>query len=65
MRVVALTPTTRANPAASLLRVKAVLAGVDLAALRAVLAALRRNAAGQASLRDPLASWSREHGHDA
>ena len=28
-----------------------------------VLAAARRNAAGQASLRAPLLSWAREHGH--
>lgn len=56
--------TTLSMPAGSLLRVKAALAGVDLPALRAVLAALRRNAAGQASLREALASWAREHGHD-
>ena len=52
-------------PAASLLRLKAVLRGVDLAGLRAVLATLRRNATGRASLRDPIASWAREHGHVA
>ena len=55
--------TTLSMPAASLLRLKSVLRGVDLASLRAVLANLRRNAAGQASLREPIASWAREHGH--
>ena len=49
-------------PAAGLLRLKAFMAGVDLGGLRAVLAAARRHAAGQASLRAPLASWAREHG---
>ena len=64
MTLAALGLTTLSMPASSLLRVKAALAEVDLAALRAVLAALRRNAGGRASLRDPIASWAREHGHD-
>ena len=55
--------TTLSMPAASLLPVKSLLAEVDLPALRAVLAALRRNAAGEASLREPIACWAREHGH--
>ena len=42
---------------------KAAFASVQLAELRAVLAAARRNAAGEASLRAPLLSWAREHGH--
>jgi len=54
--------TTLSMPAAGLLRLKAFMASVDLGELRAVLAAVRRNAAGQASLRGPLQSWAREHG---
>ncbi len=64
MTLAALGLTTLSMPASSLPRVKAALARVDLAALRAVLTALRRNAGGRASLRDPIASWAREHGHD-
>ena len=56
--------TTLSMPASSLLRLKAVMAGVDLAGLRAVLAAARRNAAGLASLRGPVVSWAREQGLD-
>ena len=62
MVLVALGITTLSMPAAGLLRLKAFMAGVDLGGLRAVLAAARRHAAGQASLRAPLASWAREHG---
>ena len=56
--------TTLSMPASSLLRLKAVMAGVDLAGLRAVLSAARRNAAGLASLRGPVVSWAREQGLD-
>ena len=56
--------TTLSMPASSLLRLKAVMAGVDLGALRAVLTAARRNAAGLASLRGPVVSWAREQGLD-
>jgi len=63
MVLAALGITTLSMPAASLLRLKAAFASVQLAELRAVLAAARRNAAGQASLRPPLLSWAREHGH--
>ncbi len=63
MVLAALGITTLSMPASSLLRLKSVMAGVDLAALRAVVAALRRNGTGAASLRGPLASWAREHGH--
>jgi len=63
MVLAALGITTLSMPGASLLRLKAAFASVQLAELRAVLAAARRNAAGQASLRAPLASWAREHGH--
>ena len=63
MVLAALGITTLSMPAASLLRIKAMMASVDMAGLRAVLGALRRHAAGQASLREPIASWAREHGH--
>ena len=53
--------TTLSMPAPSLLRLKSVLAQVDLHALREVLTALRRTQAGPASLREPIASWAREH----
>ena len=53
--------TTLSMPAPSLLRLKSMLAQVDLAALREVLTALRRTQAGPASLREPIASWAREH----
>jgi phosphotransferase system enzyme I (PtsP) len=65
MVLAALGITRLSMPGASLLRVKSVLRGVDLSALRAVLTTLRRSAAGQASLREPIASWAREHGHIA
>ena len=57
--------TTLSMPAASLLRIKAMMAQVDLAELRGLLAALRRNDHGAASLREPIATWAREHGHVA
>jgi phosphotransferase system enzyme I (PtsP) len=54
--------TTLSMPAGSLLPTKALLAGADLGALRAMLAALRRTGAGRASFRDPIHAWAREHG---
>ena len=63
MVLAALGITTLSMPAASLLRIKALLLGADLAALRAVLASLRR-IDGPQSLREPLLSWAREHGHE-
>ena len=63
MVLAALGITTLSMPAASLLRMKALFASVQLRELASVLASARRNAAGQASLREPLASWAREHGH--
>lgn len=63
MVLAALGITTLSMPAASLLRLKAAFASVHLGELRAVLAASRRHAAGQASIRAPLLSWAREHGH--
>lgn len=56
--------TTLSMPASSLLRLKSVLARVDLCQVRAVVATARRNAQGMASLRGPIASWAREHGLD-
>ena len=64
MVLAALGITTLSMPASSLLRTKALLAGVDLQGLRAMLAAARAHAGGAASLRGPLASWAREHGLD-
>ena len=63
MVFMALGITTLSMPAASLLRIKALLLGLDLAALRAVVASLRR-VDGMQSLREPLLSWAREHGHE-
>ena len=63
MVFMALGITTLSMPAASLLRIKALLLGMDVAALRAVVASLRR-ADGPQSLREPLLSWAREHGHE-
>jgi len=55
--------TSLSMPATSLLRLKAVMRKVDLTGLKPVLATLRRTRAGQASLREPILSWAREHGH--
>ncbi len=64
MVLAALGITTLSMPGASLPRLKALLAGVDLGSLRAVLATSRRHAAGAASLRGTVVSWAREHGLD-
>ena len=63
MVLAALGITSLSMPAASLLRIKAMMAAVDLTELRGLLAVLRRNDTGSASLRDPIATWAREHGH--
>jgi len=34
---------------------------VDMTAFRALLAAVRRTGAAEASLREPIAAWAREH----
>ena len=52
---------TLSMPASSILPVKAALAAVDLPALRALLTAVRRTGGAEASLREPLAAWAREH----
>ncbi len=54
--------TTLSMPAPTLLRLKSVLATVNLAGLRAVLSTLRHSGAPPASLREPIASWARENG---
>lgn len=45
-----------------ILPVKAALAGLDLAAFKATLRYLRENSAADASLREPISNWAREHG---
>ena len=62
LTLAALGITSLSMPASSLLPIKAMLLGVDLAAFRPVLASLRGNAMGESSLREPIASWAREHG---
>ncbi|MFL5254127.1 MAG: putative PEP-binding protein [Rhodopila sp.] len=52
--------TNLSMPASAILPLKAMFAGVELAAFRSVLAATRRGGTGR--LRDPLAAWTREHG---
>ncbi len=54
--------TALSMPASSLLGTKGLLRSIDLAAFRPVLAALRCNATGESSLREPIATWAREHG---
>ncbi len=51
-------------PASALLGTKALLRSADLDAFRPVLHNLRANATGEASLREPIAAWAREHGLD-
>ncbi len=62
LALVGLGITTLSMPATSLLPVKAVLAGLDLPGFRRVLASIRRTGAAEASLREPIAGWAREHG---
>ena len=62
MTLAALGITALSMPAVSVLPLKAMLRQVNLAAFRPVLAALRQNAMGEQSLRDPIASWTREQG---
>jgi phosphotransferase system enzyme I (PtsP) len=62
MTLVGLGLTSLSMPAPGLLPVKALLARLDIAAFRPVLAAIRRNAAGEASLREPILAWARERG---
>jgi phosphotransferase system enzyme I (PtsP) len=60
--LVALGYATLSMPASAIMPVKALLARVDLSVFRPVLAAIRKTAAGAASVREPIAAWAREHG---
>ncbi len=62
LTLLALGITSLSMPAASLLPIKGLLRDADLRAFRPVLQALRDGATGESSLRDPIASWVREHG---
>ncbi|MBV8399268.1 MAG: phosphoenolpyruvate--protein phosphotransferase, partial [Acetobacteraceae bacterium] len=62
LALVALGFPTLSMPAAAILPVKALLSQADLNAFRPVLAAIRRSGGGTASLREPIATWAREHG---
>jgi len=62
MTLVGLGITTLSMPAGGLPEVKDLLSSLDLPAFRAVLASIRRTAAGAASVREPIAGWAREHG---
>jgi phosphotransferase system enzyme I (PtsP) len=52
--------TTLSMPASAVLPIKAMFAQVDLKSFQPVLAAIRRG--GGMGLRDPIATWAREHG---
>ena len=62
MVLAALGITTLSMPAPTLLRLKSVMAKVNLAGLRAVVSTLRHSGAPPASLREPISSWARENG---
>jgi phosphotransferase system enzyme I (PtsP) len=62
MTLVGLGFATLSMSASGILPVKALLADLDVAAFRPVLTAIRRNASGSASLREPIGAWAREHG---
>jgi len=63
MALIGLGVTTLSMSASNIMPVKSVLSGLDLAAFRAVLAGVRRDA-GAASLREPIEIWAREQGLD-
>jgi phosphotransferase system enzyme I (PtsP) len=62
LTLVGLGITTLSMPATDIIPVKALLADVDLGAFRSVLASIRHNAHGEASLREPIAAWARDQG---
>ena len=64
LTLAALGITSLSMPASGLLGTKALLRSVDLRAFRPVLDGLRNNAAGEASLREPITAWAREQGLD-
>jgi phosphotransferase system enzyme I (PtsP) len=58
--IAAMGVTTLSMPSSAVLPIKAMLSQVDLHSFRSVLAAIRRG--GGMGLRDPIATWAREHG---
>ncbi len=62
LALTALGYTSLSMPATAVLPLKAFLAEIDIMAFRPVLASIRRNADGEASLREPIEAWAREHG---
>jgi phosphotransferase system, enzyme I, PtsP len=62
MALVGLGFATLSMSASGILPVKALLAELDLDAFRPVLAAIRKNASGAASVREPISVWAREQG---
>ncbi len=62
MALVAMGFDTLSVPATLLLPLKSLMAQVDLREFRSVLATTRQGARGEASLREPLLAWTREHG---
>ncbi|HME23942.1 MAG TPA: putative PEP-binding protein [Acetobacteraceae bacterium] len=54
--------TSLSMAASGILKIKALLAELDLAAFRPVLTSIRRGASASASLREPIGVWAREHG---
>lgn len=62
LALVGLGLTSLSMPSSGILPVKALLAQLDLTAFRPVLASIRRGQVGAASLREPIATWAREHG---
>ena len=62
MTLAALGITNLSMPASAVLPVKSYLAALDLNAFRPVLASIRRTSDGDASLRESISAWAREHG---
>ena len=60
MALVGLGLSTLSMPATGILSVKALLASLDLPAFRRVLASIRQNAAGEASVREPILAWAHD-----
>jgi phosphotransferase system enzyme I (PtsP) len=60
LAIAALGVTTLSMPASGILPIKAMFAQVDLRAFRLVLSAIRRS--GGMAMREPIATWAREHG---
>ena len=65
LTLAALGITALSMPASGLLGIKGLLRSADLRAFRPVLDALRSNATGESSLREPIAAWGREDGLEA